>query len=197
MHGGYDSKSSVPDTALRAAELELRGDPQELTTRLFNARDELKALGHDLEVVTCNGDEMEEKLEAIARHRSARLYPDKPFDVDDWEFPTLDPDGEYVIGFNFAPKHMKNVYSEHFAQAGFKVVFVDACHLRKAYKGGVLPLERHTSPTPDCKRLAEPSSSALAHVRSEPAVPRDRDDFHHKHGDCQQEYRPSGLLVQV
>ena len=106
---------------------------------------QLNAMGHKAELLTCDAKEMEARLLRIAKLRHARRYRDlgdaaPAFEPTDWVFPTLESDKEYVIGFNFAPKHMIDVYEQHFAGAGFNVVFVDAAHLQRGpgpgYKGG-------------------------------------------------------------
>lgn len=105
---------------------------------------------------------MRARLVQIAKLRHERQNRElgdaaPPFNEDDWVFPTLEENKTYVVGFNFIPKHMKEVHDDHFAKAGFNVIFVDAAHLRRGpghgYKGGVCPtitVERAISPHKQC-----------------------------------------------
>lgn len=144
VRGGYQSTSSVPESALKDARTRLAGNPEKRVQWLPNLIAQLNQLGHKAELLTCNASEMEARLLHIAKLRHARRYRElgdaaPAFDKTDWVFPTLESDKKYVIGFNFAPKHVIDVYEQHFAGAGFNVVFVDAAHLQRGpghgYKG--------------------------------------------------------------
>ena len=190
------SLSSVPDHALKAAQFRLAGDPEKRVQWMPNLIDHLNKAGHVAELLTCNADTMKSRLVHIAklRHeRSNRELGDAApaFNENDWVFPTLDPAKTYVVGFNFIPKHVKEVYDEHFAQAGFEVIFVDAAHLRRGpghgYKGGVCCV---LSPVGQASHSI-PSACPLR------ARSTRRDYLCDHHGQCQPEHCRAGLLVQV
>ena len=168
--GGFEGSSSVPDNALKAARYRLAGDPEKRVQWMPNVIDHLNKAGHVAELLTCNAETMKARLVHIAklRHerRSRELGDAAPaFNESDWVFPTLDPAKTYVVGFNFIPKHMKEVYDEHFAQEGFEVIFADAAHLRRGpghgYKGGVC-----------CNRLpcSSPCATGANHPLSHPLM---------------------------
>jgi hypothetical protein len=144
--GGFPHRSNIPARALAEARQQLHGDPQKKIMWIPNLVERLNNAGHVAQLLTCSADAMRVRLEQIARARHAREHRDMehppPFIPDNWVYHTLEEDKEYVIGFNFIPKHMKEVYQAHFTDAGFRVIFMDAAHLRRGaghgYKGGKL-----------------------------------------------------------
>ena len=199
MPGGFDAKSSVPDQALKEARYRLTGDPEKRVQWMPNLIEHVNKAGHVAELLTCDANTMKSRLVHIAKLRHERRNRElgdaaPAFNENDWVFPTLDPAKTYVVGFNFIPKHMKEVYNEHFAQAGFEVIFVDAAHLRRGpghgYKGGACCAREPA-------RCLWNTPAAHSHPRVRRARATHRDDLCHHHGNCEPEHCRAGLLVQV
>ena len=122
--GGFPKDSAVPDRALQAARCQLSGDPATRVKWLPNLIEHLNKAGHVAELLTCDATTMKARLVHIAKLRHERQHRElgdsaPAFNADDWLFPTLDEAKTYVVGFNFIPKHMKEVYDEHVLQSDF------------------------------------------------------------------------------